>query len=140
MNVKKILLPVDGSEHSMRSAKYAAELAKPAKAEVVLLTCYSTVPLGMEGGALADIGASLSREADKTLEPFRMALREMGVPFRDRVVEGDAAETISGTAKRLGCDLIVMGSRGHSGLEGLLLGSVTHRVLQTAPCPVLVLR
>ena len=140
MNVKKILLPVDGSEHSMRSAKYAAEIAKPAEAEVVLLTCYNTVPLGIEGGALADVGETLAKGADKTLDPFRMALREMGVHFRDKVVEGDAAETISRSAERWGCDLIVMGSRGHSELEGLLLGSVTHRVLQTAPCPVLVLR
>lgn len=51
-----------------------------------------------------------------------------------------ADDAIVEVAKIEHCDLIVMGSRGRTDLEGLLLGSNTHRVLKTAPCPVLVMR
>ena len=65
---------------------------------------------------------------------------DAGVTFIDRILEGPAAEAICEVAKIEKIDLIVMGCRGRNDLEGLLLGSCTHRVLKTAPCPVLVIR
>lgn len=55
-------------------------------------------------------------------------------------MEGHADDVIVEVAKIEKCDLIVMGLRGRTDLEGLLLGSNTHRVIETAPCPVLVMR
>lgn len=63
-----------------------------------------------------------------------------GVPFIEMVLERPAGEAILEVAKTEACDMVVMGSRGRPDLEGLLLGSVTHRVLEASPCPVLVVR
>ena len=58
----------------------------------------------------------------------------------DRIFEGPAGHAICEAAEIEKVDMIVMGTRGGNDLEGLLLGSCTHRVLKTAPCPVLVVR
>ncbi len=74
------------------------------------------------------------------IEPHRAKLRESGVAFEDLTIGGNTAEVIAETVTGEGCDLVVMGSRGRSDLEGLLLGSVTHKVLHISPRPVLVVR
>jgi nucleotide-binding universal stress UspA family protein len=140
MKIKKILLPVDGSEHSMHAARFAADMAKQTEAEIVLIHCYSGFPTMMEGRVFEGVADELKAVANKVLDPFRELLKEGGIPFTDEIVEGPTAEAINTIAKKEKCDMIVMGSRGHGDVKGLLLGSVTHRVLQTAPCPVLVMR
>jgi nucleotide-binding universal stress UspA family protein len=67
-------------------------------------------------------------------------LTEKGVDFSERLLEGPPRQAVAEVASRESCDLIVIGSRGLSDLEGLFLGSVTHRVLRVAPCPVMVIR
>ena len=67
-------------------------------------------------------------------------MNQSGVRFSDKVEEGRAGDVIPKVSDIDGCDVIVMGSRGQSELKGLVLGSVTHRVLRTASCPVLVVR
>jgi nucleotide-binding universal stress UspA family protein len=62
------------------------------------------------------------------------------VDHTDLVVGGDVGETITNVAKVEKCDLIVMGSKGKSGLEGLILGSATHTVLHATDLPVLVVK
>jgi len=86
-----------------------------------------------------------SRHADEEdlrakVEGQTRALQEEGLDAALVVVRGvatDAAEAVSEVARREGGDLIVAGTRGHSRLGGLLLGSVTQRLLHIAPCPVL---
>jgi nucleotide-binding universal stress UspA family protein len=63
-----------------------------------------------------------------------------GLPVEYRLLEGDPARTILETARETGCDLIVMGTHGRSGLGRFLMGSVAERVLRKAPCPVLTLK
>jgi nucleotide-binding universal stress UspA family protein len=57
-----------------------------------------------------------------------------------RVEEGDAAAGIVGAARATGCDLIVMGTHGRTGLERVVIGSVAENVLRTAPCPVMTVK
>ena len=67
-------------------------------------------------------------------------LTRLNIPYDDKIVGGPTADVICEVAELEKCDCIVMGTRGKSGLESLVLGSVTHKVLHLAPCPVLVVR
>jgi len=80
------------------------------------------------------------KKSNDLLNPYRKVVQEAGVAFIDRILEGPAAQAICEVAGIEKVDMIVMGCRGRNDLEGLLLGSCTHRVLKTAPCPVLVIR
>jgi len=65
-------------------------------------------------------------------------LREEGISVEERAIGGKTAEVIADVARLEKFDLIVMGSKGKTDLERLVLGSVTHKVLHTAECPVMV--
>ncbi|MCF8062109.1 MAG: universal stress protein [Deltaproteobacteria bacterium] len=140
MNIKTILAPVDGSDHSKRSAAYAADLAKALGGEIILMHCHRRFPSVLGEPYYQKVVDGIIEDANELLEPYRQMLREAGVPFTERILERPAGGAILEVAKTEGCDMVVMGSRGRTDLEGLLLGSVTHRVLEAAPCPVLVVR
>ena len=140
MKLKTILVPVDGSEHSMRAAAYAADLAKAMNSEIILMHCHRRFPSVLGEPYYQNVVTEIIEGANALLEPFRRALEEAGVPFTERILERPAGGAILDVAGTEGCDMVVMGSRGRTDLEGLLLGSVTHRVLEGAPCPVLVVR
>ena len=76
-------------------------------------------------------------EARRKLEPILEELRSAGLRGEAHLREGDPARAIADEAGRIGADLIVMGTRGHTGLKHLLLGSVAERTHRIAPCPVL---
>ncbi len=140
MEFKKILVPVDGSRFSMRAAEAAADLAGSTGAEIILVHCHKSFPAVLGEPYYQNAVSRILKEANELLEPFRKLLEGKKVSFTERLMEGPPRQAVSEVARRENCDLIVMGSRGLSDLEGLFLGSVTHRVLRVAPCPVMVIR
>ena len=138
MLVNKILLPVDGSHHAHRAAKYAAELAGLTNATVVLMHAYGDVPVIL--GPRREIIEELKEESHKLLTGYTEALGRAGVAFTEVVHKGSPGEAILDVAREEKCDLIILGAKGHSELEELVLGSVSHKVLHTAVCPVLIVR
>ena len=140
MELKKILVAVDGSDHAMRAARYAAELATLMDSEIILVICHKAFPVVLGEPYYQNAINKILKKSNERLEPYRKLLQESGVDFTDRILEGPAAPAICEAAAIEKADMIVMGSRGRNDLEGLLLGSCTHRVLKTAPCPVLVVR
>jgi nucleotide-binding universal stress UspA family protein len=78
--------------------------------------------------------------SNSLLDPYRERLKAAHISFEDRILEGPAGKVIPDAARIEQADLIIMGSRGRSDLGGLILGSVTHRVLHAAECPVMVIR
>ena len=140
MKLKKILVPVDGSEYSRRAAAYAAEIAEIVDGKVMLLHCHKSFPVVLGEPYFQNAINKIIKQAEVLLEPFRMILQDAEVDYSERILEGPAPKAICETAEIEKADMIVMGSRGRNDLEGLLLGSCTHRVLKTAPCPVLVIR
>ncbi len=138
MRMKKILLPVDDSEHSRRAADYAAGLAALVDAEVGVIHCYLEIPVWKHGTIERHSEAELKAKAEKTLALYMERLAQAGVRHTGQILHGPAGEIIAAQAASGGFDCIVMGSSGPVDFEGLLLRSVTLRVLHTATCPVLI--
>jgi nucleotide-binding universal stress UspA family protein len=139
---KSILVPVDFSPHSERAVEVAMEMAAAMGAEVHLLHVYG-IPVGVAGPGIYDTAlpvgvlTDLRDSAAKALEELVARFGERGVKVSGLVREGVPAGTIVDTAEEVGSDLIVMGTRGLSGLKHVLLGSVAERTLRSASCPVL---
>jgi len=140
MSTPVILLPVDGSDHATRAAGYALKIAGLMSAHVQLLNCHRPFPVKLGEPYFQQAIDKIVDKANTMLEPFRLTLAEKGIEYADLIMEGPPAEKICDVARIENCEMIIMGSRGRSDLKGLLLGSVAHRVLQQAPCPVLVVR
>jgi len=145
--MKRILVAVDRSEPSLRAVDMAADIAVKYGAELLLLTAIPDVGLPDPGiEAYARIEHIKDGPAALQVESVRDALSEVGERAKAKgarnvsvdVAVGDAAEEILASAKSGQADLIVMGSRGHGRLAGLLLGSVAQKVVGLASCPVLV--
>jgi nucleotide-binding universal stress UspA family protein len=140
MKLKKLLVPVDGSDYSMQAAKYSAELAKLTNGEIVLMHCHKSFPVVLREPHFQNAINKIMEKSNVLVEPYRKLFQETGISFVERILEGPAANAICEVAKLEKLDMIVIGSRGRSKIEGLLLGSCTQRVLNMASCPVLVIR
>ena len=128
----RVLVPVDGSDGSVRAAEFAADLARNAGAEIVLIHVYdapAAVAMGLLPGVPDDLDNSQAKVAQ---ECFAKAKAAMGdVKVQEHLVEiGNPAERIIEVARIENCSQIVMGGRGLSPVKELLLGSVRERVLR----------
>jgi nucleotide-binding universal stress UspA family protein len=143
IEIRKILVPLDFSEHSQPLLEWAAHLAEEHSSKIVLLHAYH-LPVEfqqLEGAYLpADFWANVKAEAETTLGGHAEALRGRGIEVEAVVREGYPATVIEEEAARQHADLIIIGTRGLSGLKHLLLGSIAERVVQRAPCPVLTVK
>ena len=137
---RRIMVPVDGSSHALRAAEYAADLAQFTAAEILLVHCHKSLPKYIGEPYLQQAINRVNETAHELMQSCRQLLSERELSVSELVLEGRPAEMICRSAAIERCDLIVMGSRGCTNLQGLLLGSVTHRVLHATPCPVLVVR
>ena len=138
MRFKKILNPVDGSSHSEHATKYAIELAKEFDASIVLLHCHAKFPVVLAEPYFQQAINEILKASEELVVPYETMLKESGVEYDIRLLEGLPGSTIANVAKIEKIDLIVMGSRGVSDFEGLFLGSVAHQVLHKSDCPVFI--
>ncbi len=138
MNIKKILNPVDGSEHSIQSTHYAVELAKLLNAKIILMHCHARFPIVLSEPYFQQAVNELSKGSEELVEPFIKILEKCEVEFDVRILEGAPGNKIPEVARIEKIDLIVMGSRGVTDFTGLLIGSVAHQVLNKSDCPVFI--
>ena len=143
IRVRRILVPLDFSTHTESVLEWAAHLAEEHDSSLVLLHAYH-LPLEfqqLEGAYLPpDFWAHVKSEATQALDRHAEELRKQGLSVETVVREGYAATVIEEEANRQQADLVVIGTRGLSGVKHLLLGSVAERVVQKAPCPVLTVK
>ena len=142
---KHILVPVDGSPTSMMAVSKAAGLAKAFGSAVTILYVIDPYPFTGVGADFAYGQAqyltAATTEAHTALDAVKTLMEQAGVAVEIVVGEGHSVHNgIMEAAKATGADLIVMGSHGRKGLEKLVLGSVTQRVLGDTHLPVLVVR
>ncbi len=146
---EKILVPIDGSESSFRALDFAVDIAKVHQSELYLLHVIpaGSVPEGLKEWARAERDDSppavLYEQAiaDNVLAGAESRAAERGARNLHRLVErGDPTKRILEEASSQGADVIVMGTRGLSDLQGLVMGSVAHKVTHAAECTVVTVR
>jgi nucleotide-binding universal stress UspA family protein len=142
---KHILVPVDGSATSMLAVNKAAGLAKVFGSQVTAVYVIDPYPFTGVGADFAygqaQYLSAATADAHTALDSVKSAMEQAGIPVDTVMGEGHSVhDGIMEAAKTTGADLIVMGSHGRRGLEKLVLGSVTQRVLGDSLIPVLVVR
>ncbi len=151
MDTKLILLPTDGSESARKAQEYAIELAVSTKARLLVLFVQQQhgrerVPPDLEEFERVEniymTEADLLRGAAETIAARTAEIaRKSGVSNVEKVIaEGDPTQEIIATARARKVDTIVIGSRGLGDFQGLMLGSVSHKVAQMAPCTCIIVR
>jgi nucleotide-binding universal stress UspA family protein len=137
---EKIILAVDGSEHSQRATKYAQGLAQRFESTIWLVHIFPHTLDLLSRDEYERLVASREAAGQKILDKAREQFDDPSLDVHEELLEGPEAEAILTVAATRQADLIVMGTRGFSSLKGLLLGSVSQKVIQHATCPVMVVQ
>jgi nucleotide-binding universal stress UspA family protein len=140
----KILLPVDGSKSSLNAAKYVVKLAKDlrSKCTVTLISIHDDIGLGHVKQFVANtvIDDYLREVSEKELKGAQKVLDVAGIKHSMVIKRGNIANEIISIANKEKLDLIVMGSKGRSGVMDAIMGSVAQRVSSAAKQPVLLIK
>jgi nucleotide-binding universal stress UspA family protein len=146
---KRILLPVDGSKLSLKAVDECLAFAKSVGAKVTILNVVPHFSVHVTVGFSSDVVKDLekTREAEyrkageRLIAELKAQAKAAGVDCEGLVVVGDSPyEAIIASAEKRGCDLIMMASHGRRGLDAVLIGSETVKVLTHTRIPVLVVR
>lgn len=156
--MKKILVPVDGSNASISAVKKSIEIGKKYNSLIKLISVVKSTEKrrkernenlwsAVDGSIISDSVELENKLESKYMENAQMLLDQIvikldfnGIKVEKQVLVGEPFEKIVETAKNGGFDLIVMGNRGFSKVKRFFVGSVTQKVISEAPCPVLVIR
>lgn len=150
MSIKKILVPIDGSETSFKAANYAVNLAKMAAAELIPLNIIEDVKQGGAIGLQAKYGnvsiveafkKTRKQTAEEWLRKIENAAEKLGVKAKSTILDSEGKnekKLIIEYARKNGIDLIVIGSKGRSRFKGPWVGGFTSSILHQTSIPVLV--
>lgn len=145
----KILLATDGSDYSLKAAQHALELAQKNSAQVVIINVaqylhepveYTELSVAIKLKDSQKFMARMKEQGKEIVLKTAESFIKNNIPFEEKVEIGDPAEIICQEAEAQSVDLIIMGTRGNSGITRFLLGSVSSKVVMHAHCYVLVVR
>jgi nucleotide-binding universal stress UspA family protein len=139
----KLMVPIDGSEASIRALEHAIALAKGRGVELSLLNVHPDPIVYGEIQVYVPMDRLLEEQrkhSEALLAPAMQKVKTAGVPHTIEIESGDAATTIARRADTLKCDGIVMGTRGMGAIANLLLGSVAAKVVHLANVPVTLVK
>jgi len=140
METPNLLVPVDGSPTSRKAAKYAVTMARRIDAGVLVLHCHKSFPALLGEPYYQQAIDTILDSARKLVAEYKALFAAAEIQCEALCMEGSPGPKICELARLEKSEMVVMGSRGRTDLQGLLLGSVAHQVLHSAPCPVLVVR
>lgn len=140
--MRKVLLAVDGSEHSDQAACYIVEFVKEHGPIEIHVANVEPEPIAWQTHGMEEkaIDAHLKAFAHQSMKSAQEILRLAGVTYHTHIKRGDVAHTLVMLADKLGCDTIVMGTRGLGAMSGIALGSVTSKVLHLSHLPVVCVK
>ena len=143
--MRKVLVAFDGSDSSKRALQYVIDFARDhaATLEVHLLNVQQEPVLYGEyvtSTIIDQLQQSLIASADQALEWPIDQLKAAGIGYKAHTALGNVAAKVSEFADQLGCDTVVMGTRGLGSFTGMLLGSVATRVIHEVSVPVLLVK
>jgi nucleotide-binding universal stress UspA family protein len=142
IEIRRILCPVDFSDHSRRALTHAIAIARRYKSTVTVLHVFPSAPAAVVGPGPAAFAPIVLTLVDRErlladVKAFAEIQPAAAVTVEPTVREGNAADQILEHAIHMKADLLVVGTHGRSGFERLLLGSVAEKVLRKANCPVM---
>ena len=144
LEIKKVLVPIDFSDYSKSSLRYAVNFAKQFNAEIYLIYVLEPViyppDFSMGQIAIPSINAEWDERAREELENLAKTEIPEGISVKTILKNGKPFLEIIDTASEENIDLIIIATHGHSGVEHILFGSTAEKVVRKAPCPVLTLR
>lgn len=140
----KILVPVDGSDNALRAVEYAAQAAKHYESPSIhLLTVhsepmiYGPITVYFDEDKLKEI---YREQGEALLKRVAAVVAPSGVPCTEEMIFGDVAPSIARRADELGCDVIIMGTRGLGALGSFVMGSVATKVVHLTHRPVTLVK
>ncbi|MEX2497352.1 MAG: universal stress protein [Wenzhouxiangellaceae bacterium] len=139
--VKEILVPVDGSENSLRAVRYALGIAAALDARIRLFYVFpvsSVEIIGMAGMSRDDIEHAAQAAAQRVFDKLHAEIGETEIKLTDETSIGDPAEEIIRCTEDDHDLLVILGRRGLSRIQSLLLGSVSEKVVRHAHSPVTI--
>lgn len=140
-----VLVAYDGSQPSKRALQYVIEQARDSASPMqihVINVQHGAVVYGdyVTASMIEEINNGLLDEADKVLKEAAATLAEAEVAHKTHAAMGNVAEQVNAAIKQLGCDTVVMGTRGLGSFSGLMLGSVANRVIHEVSVPVILIK
>lgn len=141
--MRKVLVPVDGSEDSLQAVREAIRLRNSSgSVEIHLLNVQPRVfaEETMVGLPAEQIDGYYYERGGRALAPAEALLKEAGLPFVSHRLVGPVVQSILDKQRELDCDSILMSTQGHGRIAGALMGSVSAKVLHLAPVPVTLVK
>jgi nucleotide-binding universal stress UspA family protein len=135
----RILVAVDGSQSAEKAFEKSIYLAQKCDSKLDVVHVVSC-ELGGDSATTFELLDELRTKAEKMLDEYKIQAAKSNVPIEITVTQGDPAQVIIEIAKTKRYDLIIMGTRGKSAFQELLIGSVSQKVMHHASCPVMVVR
>ena len=140
---QRILIPVDGSQLSLKAAKQGVYIARKLESKVVFLYVIDVRMIETSSLTGTDPGilkTRLRNAAERYLNEAAKLAEEENITFQNRIREGLPAEDILKEIEEEKIDLVIMGSKGMSGAHRVVIGSTAEEVVRWSPCPVLVVK
>lgn len=142
--MRKLLVPVDNSENALRALRYAIRLAKQnSPVELVIVTAHEAAfdnPRTLAYQPKEKLEKMLQEHSEDMLRPAAEEAKAANVTFTSEILVGSVPHVIVKRAEDLGCDGIVMGTRGMGAIGNLVMGSVATKVIHLTKLPVTLVK
>lgn len=137
---KKILLAVDGSEHSIRASKEAVKIAEASADSQITIVFVADHENAKNDVLHSGSPLELDLQRRKKIQPVEESIAAGNIDYSVKILHGTPGPAIVEYANKEQFEILIIGSRGLNSLQEMVLGSVSHKVVKRAECPVLIVK